>query len=115
MDFWSSNLKKKKRNNLLNDNIFNRMTSLEQLSVAKFQVQREGYMSERFLEAALRPWIDSDKTFVDKKIAQVYTSSSIYLPKIIKQICGKVDHGLAMAFGLSKMIFNWFHILYMTL
>ena len=62
-------------------------------------------MSERFLEAALRPWIDSNKNFVNKK-----NCLGIYLLEIIKQIFGKVQHGLAMAFGLSKMNFNWFHI-----
>ena len=30
--------------------------------------------------------------------------------KITRQIFGKVHHGLAMAFGLSKMNFNWFRI-----
>ena len=36
-------------------------------------IQGGAYVFERFLEAALRPWIDSDKKFVDKKIALVYT------------------------------------------
>jgi len=47
------------------------------------------YVFERFLEAALRPWIDSDKNFVDKK-----NCLGIYLLKVIKQIFGKVHHGL---------------------
>ena len=66
-------------------------------------------MSERFLEAALRPWIDLDKNFVDKE-----NCLGIYLIKVIKQIFGKVHYCLAMAFGLSKMNFNWFRI-YITL
>ena len=32
-------------------------------------IQGAPYVFERFLEAALRPWMDSDKIFVDKKIA----------------------------------------------
>ena len=32
-------------------------------------LQGAPYVFERFLEAALRPWIDSDKNFVNKKIA----------------------------------------------
>jgi hypothetical protein len=46
-------------------------------------------MSERFLEAALRSWIDLDKNFVDKE-----NCLGIYLLKVIKQIFGKVHHGL---------------------
>ena len=79
------------------------------MGIKEIAVQGGPYVFERFLEAALRPWIDSDKNFVDKK-----NCLGIYLLKIIKQIFGKVHHGLAMAFGLSKMNFNWFHI-YITL
>ena len=75
------------------------------IKLASSSLQGGPYVFERFLEAALRPWIDSDKNFVNKK-----NCLGIYLLKIIKQIFGKVHHGLAMAFGLSKMNFNWFHI-----
>ena len=39
----------------------------------ELNIQGGPYVFERFLEAALRPWIDSDKKIVDKKIALVYT------------------------------------------
>ena len=73
-------------------------------------IQGEGaYVFEQFLEATLRPWMDSDNNFVDTK-----NCLGIYLLKITKQIFGKVNHGLAMAFGLYKLNFNWHHI-YITL
>ena len=33
----------------------------------EYSIQGAPYVFERFLEAALRPWMDSDKNFVDKK------------------------------------------------
>ena len=72
-------------------------------------IQGAPHVFELFLKAVLRPGIDSNKNVVNKK-----NCLGIYLLKIIKQIFGKVHHGLAMAFGLSKMNFNWFHI-YITL
>ena len=62
-----------------------------------------------FIEAVLRPWVDSEKFIFNEK-----NCLGINLLKVTKNIFCKIHHGLAMAFGLSKMN-SKLHCIYIAL